>query len=1185
MKWYSAFFVLLFSVLISSPSIADDDDEFCGVISNQAFTVSFEIDAPDNVHSSISLLGKTLYVSTTDRGNIKPFWSMVDDGAFIKVDEQTITDDFEVELSYEPVIVGTGKTGEVLYKYRFDNDDPWTIVTTLFDVDLSEFNNEKIAFFALDDDSTLAPPYSVEEVSCKQNKPLPPPQPPNNEQCDYFPSSAQSWEGNANNVLLSVLAPSSYSRLYNTTDNKIGFNNLIISDYNGSAYTPDNQKISSQCDGIECVLGGVAAAPYRKVFNVPSNLPLFTDYVPVSGDRITQSSYFSSTYGAPYYAFTVNQDVVVTFKSGEYWLDSLNVIMRGEIIIDGDVIFHIKDELSVGGKVTQTDNSSLMVFSYSDKGCPTPQNFPAGPPDIYWDVNDYQRVDIASNAVFEGHIYAQGPVQLSNDAKVIGAVTACQLKMNNNSEITGAVLKNCDSKKDIKLVITPSSGRGLACDGIEINFSLQDDSGNLVMGEGQQLNVTSQSDTRKPEYACWSESGSISTNECNKESYSSFSAEFTANQPAEITRYIHSRFLSDYRIEASLDSPKLTVPAGLYEFIGESISIYPKEGVDGDNYQQVAGREFPFEMHIRGKENGNVLKCHTVKDTETKTIDFSQVNLPASSSELLQIWSKGKWYTADQDIEIDFIKGVAGGDSSAPLKAVLHDAGIVDITANLTSRETLGNARFYFRPFTMAICDGTTELPSNTTELNGDYLASGSDFNGVIKAVNWISLLDSNNNGIPDSHNADLVCKRPYTESYLTHSGYAASASLSASVIYPASGDLGLFSADNVPFNHYYKNIMASNQHQTTLFNWNEVGSLQLGSFQNNYFNRSGFNIPPTLAQVGRFYPSYFRITKTEWTYPTEQGSQAGSYIYMDQNFTDVDFEVTAYSALDSETTNYVFFDDSLKASFSLVDEVGYTERLNITDVDLNASHWNSGAVWHVNNLNHAVRWSKKEVTAITSTRTTEADGPFNKVGNSNSIITELSLEIHGEDPVTFIKGSSIAEAELLAQPDVRYGRMVLDSVGSAVGRDVLVPLKVEYWNGNTFVLSDTDNASQFDSSKYCKKTVWPDPNKSSETQLEGKGTVSQGQNLTTLIANSNNSELREQIRFWLRLASNSPQTSESHISCESSPPLLEQQPWLQYNWRGLGDEDPSAIVTFGVYRGNDRIIFRGESNIIGTSN
>ncbi|MGR6833085.1 DUF6701 domain-containing protein [Aliivibrio wodanis] len=1199
MKWASYLIVILCLVFFSKTSFADDDHEYCGVISNKAFSVTFEIEAPevdsDSVNTSISLRGKTLYVSTTDRSSIKPFWSMEDIGAFVKVDDLDILDEFEAKLTYSPITSNQGITGKITYQYRFDDDDSWTIEKKTFDVDLSEYNNQKIIFFALDDDSGATVPYSVEEVSCKQNKPLPPPLPPSAEQCDYFPSVAQSWVGNSNNLFLSVLAASSYSSLNNTADNKVGFNNLIINDYNGSIYTPENQKISSQCDGIECILGGVQAKPYQQTFNVPSDLPLFSDYVPTSGDTVTQGSYFASTYGAPHYAFTVNKDVTVTFKSGEYWFDSLNVIMGGEIVIDGDVIFHIKDELSVGGKVIQTDDSSLMVFSYSDKDCPKPQNFPAGPPDIYWSQNDYQRVDIGSSAIFEGHIYAQGPVQLSNDAKVIGAVTACQLKMNNNSEITGSVLKNCDSSKYIQLIISPSSGTGLACDGIAIDFSLVDQDGIPVEGKGQELVVTSDAISGNKN-ACWSENGQVTTPDCNHVSDSSFTASFSSGAPAIITRYIHSKFLSAYNIDAQVSEEHLSTPAGPYTFIVQSLSLIPSEGVNGSDNNQVASRPFPFRLKLRGKENGNgnQLNCRIIEESRDIDVHFSHVKSPQTSTEILKISQDhgNTWQDANTDLLISFVDGVAGGDSNeadGSLLAKFDDAGLVDFTAsgNHKGNSLTSTERFYFRPFTASVCAKTGTLPSNIEELTGAYLASGTDFNGYLKAVNWIATLDSDNNGygdgVPDRFEPSLVCAQTATPSYTTHNGYGANLSLTHDLAYPNGGQLGELIADGAPVTGFIKEVTNVTKNLPTIFNWNEVGTLSIDAFQHNYFNRSGFNIPSTTVNIGRFYPAYFEITGTEWLYPAKQGSVTGSYVYMDQNFTDVNFEVVAYSSLGTKTENYGLFDDSLKASFSLVGE--HANRLNITDVDLNASHWNSGALWHVNNLDHAVIWSKNEITAIASNRTTQADGPFNMSNNSHSITTNLGLEISGVDPVSFDASSfepEVTEQELLSQPDVRYGRMVLDSVGASVGQSATVPLRVEYWDGNAFVLSNTDRASQFDGEQHCKQTVWPDPTQSSGAILKGSNTVIQGSDVTNLVADANNSTLREQVRFWLRLASTSPQTSETNVDCESG---FVNQPWLQYNWRGQGDEDPSTVVTFGIYRGNDRIIFRGESNIIGTSN
>ena len=72
----------------------------------------------------------------------------------------------------------------------------------------------------------------------------------------------------------------------------------------------------------------------------------------------------------------------------------------------------------------------------------------------------------------------------------------------------------------------------------------------------------------------------------------------------------------------------------------------------------------------------------------------------------------------------------------------------------------------------------------------------------------------------------------------------------------------------------------------------------------------------------------------------------------------------------------------------------------------------------------------------------------------------------------------------------------------------------------------------------------------------------------------------REQIRFWLTLRSTDGTKGESD-SCGGSDNEL---PWLRYNWDGEDDdeEDPSTVVTFGIHRGNDRVIYRGESGLTG---
>ncbi|MDO6706391.1 DUF6701 domain-containing protein [Photobacterium sp. 1_MG-2023] len=77
---------------------------------------------------------------------------------------------------------------------------------------------------------------------------------------------------------------------------------------------------------------------------------------------------------------------------------------------------------------------------------------------------------------------------------------------------------------------------------------------------------------------------------------------------------------------------------------------------------------------------------------------------------------------------------------------------------------------------------------------------------------------------------------------------------------------------------------------------------------------------------------------------------------------------------------------------------------------------------------------------------------------------------------------------------------------------------------------------------------------------------------------------VREQVRFWQKLVAETPAAiaGENAIKDSSAGTHVGavSQPWLLYDWRGQWDENPSAVVTFGLYRGNDRIIYRGERNI-----
>ncbi|MFW0985710.1 DUF6701 domain-containing protein [Vibrio parahaemolyticus] len=336
-----------------------------------------------------------------------------------------------------------------------------------------------------------------------------------------------------------------------------------------------------------------------------------------------------------------------------------------------------------------------------------------------------------------------------------------------------------------------------------------------------------------------------------------------------------------------------------------------------------------------------------------------------------------------------------------------------------------------------------------------------------------------------------------------------------------------------------------------------------------SYLGSSAFKIQDAVATIGRFYPAYFNVTETNWDYPDNQGESA----YMGQAFDSVSFAVTAYNASGGATQNYGLFASGLKADFYLSGE--HSDRLNIANADLGDKNW-SGAVWR-KQWDNSVQWSKP----------ISPDGPFNsKVVADKSTSTTIGLSLSNSggktssyvDPTLFRFKSSVNGNErlttsvaqvLLAQPDVRFGRIALDDVGGNQGSTLHIPLRIEYWNDSRFIVNQDDSQTKVMGvmEKDSLSHIWPTGASAAPkaVTLGGGGTVSSGSSRSVTATQAE--PYRQQTRVWLDLD-------------DSANGL----PWLKYNWdnKNAGEENPSSVVTFGIHRGNDRVIYRGEPGLTG---
>ncbi|WP_070963186.1 DUF6701 domain-containing protein [Vibrio sonorensis] len=507
------------------------------------------------------------------------------------------------------------------------------------------------------------------------------------------------------------------------------------------------------------------------------------------------------------------------------------------------------------------------------------------------------------------------------------------------------------------------------------------------------------------------------------------------------------------------------------------------------------------------------------------------------------------------------------------------------------SQDILGTFAVESRPWTFAICSGDTI--TGTSSSGAAYKAASSEFDLQVYPIAYQSGATVQDGRVIIT---ESECVAPLNNPSLAGAS-AYEVKLDHEVHSPSGGEKGNFSnVSGSELKRENTDVDGNKKHQFTQLKWDEVGSINVIAETKS----SGYMVAimPSERSVGRFYPAYFTINESTWEPPDGQETT-----YLEQPYKQALIEVGAFNLDDNPVKNYHGFAPSYQASFNVKQDDNIANELVLTistspPYPLNGA-WgaksvaNPISIWKLDDDESTLKrhYPNPSATPLKSV----PNGPFNALSGT---ATEFGLKM--------VKGSSSVDREASfsatavettqdfpTQPPAIYGRMVLDSVGGNSGTTFNVPLRIEYWNGNTFVLSDIDNNSKVSTEivHVCKETIWPSGGTSNAklSTMNAAGAVSQESNAVTkgqpvwsgtnkkaLVAVADGTaNFREQIRFWMRLDTSAP----SGVTCSNSH---SDQPWLRYNWRDLGDEDPSAVITFGIFRGNDKVIFRGESGIFG---
>ncbi|MGR5141606.1 DUF6701 domain-containing protein [Photobacterium sp. DNB23_23_1] len=934
----------------------------------------------------------------------------------------------------------------------------------------------------------------------------------------------------------------------------------------------------------------------------------------------------------------LNNGAALHLYEGTYWFEEIRINSASHIVTHGNVIVHTKnlnlaDFSTMGPQSGEPD--SLQLYAHEGKNIEDTNVYLSKGSSITGLVYSQSEVTLAG-----GDCKSDNDCEVTS---ITGAVTAARLEMNSSKYIPTAVINgnsSCfDTTPDFTLDITPDWQQNMLCESQEVLFSLApDDAGGDTFDGGITVSITAKSGQSAS--GVWSTSALEGSNYGQPfQDGVPFTVPVSALDNNQKQLWFKSDYLGELELTATIDGLSGNPPVGRYQFLpgGFVITPNPLRLVAGRPAEiTVKAMACDTGDSVISEYSGNkTLDIKTKYDKPaTSNSRNDKVVLQNTAGTDIKTWQGSQGQFA-------FVDGVASGipvkyDDAGEMTLTLSDPKCTKDSCDLASiggessqikqlptgwQGLTGSVLVQSRPYTFALCNAgahAVELATGTA-YNGDaFISAGEVFQTKVKPVIWFES-DNANNDIDDSGNATaMVDSRNLCQRAITPNFYASDAPKATVALSIPSGE-GI-----KPHSPTEDGAISGNLSSTPLSNeavqsndfsasWDEVGSIQLqASTLGDYL---GMTMNMGYRPVGRFYPDSFTIVSVESgkKYPDSQ-----SFVYMNQPFT-AQFKVEAQNAAGEPTQNYGHFAPPKQVAIEIAAIDTNVERGKVNDlggrIDWGGlpSSWNKN--W--NNAHITVDWFtlafKRDVKSAASQDkavTTEPDGPYDValgimresmgVNEANSIGypgIEVDHELFpcdlSKDGCTDADSRGVME---FATFNTRYGRMALDGASGRFDSELSIPLRVEYWDSplTDWVRNTQDSRAAFNGQLACKQIIsQSDTAVTSASYTQGSGHVESGDirsgEFVAVPTNAKDDDgnpliYREQVRFWQKVISDKPKAidNEPEIRCEGGPSSdhSNYQPWLTFDWRGKGDESPHSTVTFGAFRGNDRVLYRGEKGI-----
>jgi MSHA biogenesis protein MshQ len=336
-------------------------------------------------------------------------------------------------------------------------------------------------------------------------------------------------------------------------------------------------------------------------------------------------------------------------------------------------------------------------------------------------------------------------------------------------------------------------------------------------------------------------------------------------------------------------------------------------------------------------------------------------------------------------------------------------------------------------------------------------------------------------------------------------------------------------------------------------FSWEEVGIIELipAVADSNYLG-TGNVTGDSSGNVGRFVPDRFAIAVNGPQ--LGHGCTSGSFTYLGQEFGYLVNPTVTVTALGSTGATLSNYGDSFWKYEGKMANRAYSHA-GTEDVTLNLS--TDGTT----NLSGNLDYDGTGTVIITGDRLTY-DKPTNLLPpfDTSADLDFTVNDLKDSDGVCYDSGNNGTcegfTIGAIGDSEQRYGQMQLQNAYGPETLPLTIPVFTEYFDGTGFVLNVSDICTMYNSSSVVLDNFEPDLNlDDGETSASGGGTLVSGLGALILAAPGDGNDGSADVTLNLS--------------------QVPAQMWLQ---PGGINPNPNARATFGIFRGNDRLIYMRES-------